>query len=406
MTGFRLALLLSVVWPLAARAAEPEALPSPAGPGAMGAALTNGPDGAVYLSWLEPADADAKRWTLRFSRFEADRRAWTPAREIAGGEGWFVNWADFPQLAVQEKRMTAVWFVENPSAPGHGGHHGAGYHARYAVSTDRGATWSEPAPITRESTSVEFVALLPLGDDHLLAAWLDGRQRGTGQDRQALYSRLLGEFPERPDRLLDDSVCDCCQLALTRLPADRWMIAYRDRTADEIRDIVYSLPTATGMSPPQPLGADHWKIAGCPVNGPRLAARAERLAAIWYTGAGDLPKVQSRVSTDGGRTFTAPNRLDLGKPVGRVDAVVRADGRMFVAWLESSAKDSGNEGGLYLRELRADGSATVARLLAATRTTRAGGFPRLAADASGRLVVAYTRDAEPAQVATLLVAPE
>ncbi|MBI2496453.1 MAG: hypothetical protein HYV75_00435 [Opitutae bacterium] len=205
--------------------------PAPAGPGATGPALTRGPDGTVYLSWLEPAGGG--NHALKFARFDTAVQRWGTVHTIATGPGWFVNWADFPQLAVQDKRMTAVWFEENPVTPGHDGHHGSGYHARCSVSTDGGATWGTSRPVSTASRAVEFVALQPQPDGKLLAAWLDGR---AGEAGMQLWSRVLGD-PDSPETLVDPLVCDCCQLGFTALPGGGALLAYRGRTRDEVRDM-------------------------------------------------------------------------------------------------------------------------------------------------------------------------
>lgn len=180
------ALLLATAGSPAGRTGTP--LAAPAAPGAMGSSLARGPDGTAYLSWLEPAGGE--NWALKFSRFDTALQRWGEAQHIAQGADFFVNWADFPVLAVQPDRMTAVWFVNNPGG-GHG-HHEATYHAVHSVSADGGATWGPARPVTTESSAVEFVALQPLRDGRLLAAWLDGRNH----DRSALYARVLGA----PDR--------------------------------------------------------------------------------------------------------------------------------------------------------------------------------------------------------------
>jgi hypothetical protein len=131
----------------------------------MGSSLTQAPDGTAYLSWLEPAGDD--RWAMKFSRFDDTQQRWGEAHLIAQGADWMANWADFPVLAVELDRLTAVWFVSRAAT---GGHHGESYAAQHAVSTDGGTTWSAPQPITRESTAVEFVALQPLPGGRLLAA--------------------------------------------------------------------------------------------------------------------------------------------------------------------------------------------------------------------------------------------
>src|SRR5688500_6827892 len=82
---------------------RPEALPaalteirSPAAAGSGEPNLTTGPDGRVYLTWIEPRpdSAHALRWAV------LDGDAWTAGRTIAEGNPWFVNWADFPALPV------------------------------------------------------------------------------------------------------------------------------------------------------------------------------------------------------------------------------------------------------------------------------------------------------------------
>ena len=64
-----------------------DSLASPAGPGSAEPNLTVGPDGRVYMSWLEPADSGH---ALRFSVH--DGSAWAPARTIVARRDFFVNW--------------------------------------------------------------------------------------------------------------------------------------------------------------------------------------------------------------------------------------------------------------------------------------------------------------------------
>lgn len=379
-----------------AGAAEISELPSPAGPGAMGSSFTRGPDGTVHLSWLEPAGDG--RHALKFARLDAATRRWSEARTIATGPGWFVNWADFPQLAVQGDRMTAVWFEENPAVPGHEGHHGGGYHARCSESTDGGATWSTSRPVSAESRAVEFVALQPLPGGKLLAAWLDGRAGDAGMQ---LWSRVLTE-PAAPETLVDPLVCDCCQLAFTLLPDGGALLAYRGRTKDEVRDMRTARYRDGRWEAPRPLHADGWNIAACPVNGPRLAQAGGRTGAVWFTGADGKSRVNAATSPDQGQSFNPPTRLDLGRPQGRVDAAALPDGTLAFTWLEMSAT-AGTAGGIQLRTLSPVGKLSEPLMLVPTQTTRATGFPRLAWLERKTLLLSYTEAGEPGRVRTLLV---
>src|SRR3546814_4957902 len=90
---------------------------------------------------------------------------------------------------------------------------------------------------------------------------------------------------------VDATVCDCCgtDVAVT---ARGPLLAYRDRTVDEIRDIhVARLEDGAWRTLPA-VHADNWKIAGCPVNGPAIAAAGNDAIVAWYSAANDVPKLQ------------------------------------------------------------------------------------------------------------------
>ncbi len=370
---------------------------SPAAAGAMGGSLTTATDGLVYLSWLEPAGTEA--YALKFSRYDATQNRWADAQLIAQGKGWMVNWADFPVLAAQARgRLTAVWSV-NAANSSAAAHHGGSYHPEFSTSHDGGVTWSAPRRVTTQSESVEFVALQPMPDGRVLALWLDSRHRATNGDRQSLYANFIGA--EGPDVLVDDAVCDCCQITMAVTPAGV-VAAYRGRTTDEVRDIRLVEYRAGQWTKPRSLQDDQWHIAGCPVNGPQLFARGRQLVATWFTAAHNQPQVLTKISSDSGATFGPSLRLDLGKPQGRVDNLLLADGTAVITWLETGAAD-GKIGGIYLRTVSPNGQLAEPQLLAAATDARAGGFPRSTVVDAKRVLLAYTLEAEPTRVSTQMV---
>lgn len=407
--GMRTAILLLALIPcvMAARAAgEPGypirqgTLPNPAGPGALAASLVRADHGAIYLSWLEPKATDTT--ALRFARYDTAGSRWGEARTIAAGRDWFVNWADFPALAAEPGgRLTAVWYVDNPAAASG---QGAGYQAWFSQSQDDGVTWSPPARLTTESDKVEFVSLQPLGRGGLLAVWLDGRaKKHDDTAAMRLYGRMLGA--DEPDQLIDDSVCDCCQTTLTAFPDGSALVGYRARREGEVRDNYTASYRSGKWEAPRILNADDWRIHGCPVNGPRLASAGGTVAAAWFTAAGNEARVLAAMSPDAGARFLMPQRVDLGNPLGRVDAVLLRDGSRLVTWLEAAGE---KEAGIYLRRISADDEVGPPVLLAASSQARASGFPRLALvkdyDATpAQLLLAYTRDTEPSAVHTQLI---
>ena len=385
----RLVVSLSLLVPCGrAAAAEPPPtptvvdVPSPAGPRALGASLTTAADGTIWLSWVEAAPANlaaaaakksaghlhppapapdapaAPLHTLRFSTFAPATLTWSPARTIAARADLPLSSSDFPQLVLDGRgTATAVW------TDGHGG-------ALTSSSSDRGATWSTPTPWSLGSAEVEMFSFARLADGRVLAAWLDGRAKKSGDPQQPrqLYARLLHD--PAPDTLVDPSVCDCCPTTLTAFPDGGALLAYRGRTDTGVRDIRTARFRGKTWDEPRLLNHDDWRIAACPVNGPRLASDGGRVAAAWFTAADNDPRVLASFSPDAGTRFLLPLRLDRGKPVGRVDTLILRDGALLVTWLET-------DGSFWLRRVTPDFSLDEPVALAPPGALSAKTNPRL-----------------------------
>jgi hypothetical protein len=77
---------------------------SPAGPGTVEPRLSVGPDGRVYLSWLEPVQP--KGYALKFVVRARDGR-WSASRTITQGENQF----DSSILALPDGSLAAHWLA-------------------------------------------------------------------------------------------------------------------------------------------------------------------------------------------------------------------------------------------------------------------------------------------------------
>ncbi len=391
----RRAFLLAISVALAVAHAEEKSPPpvstseiaSPAAPGALGAALYAATDGTVWMTWVEPAPGGAH--ALRFCTLDATGKKWRAAQTIAAGREVNASAMDFPQLAADDAGHAAVVWTD-----GRGG-------ALFSRSTDRGATWSVPAPVTRESSAVEKFSLTVLSDHRLLVAWLDGRGLKAGGKMTRLYARILDDTG--PDVLVDPAVCDCCQTALAPFLDGGALLAYRARTEDEVRDIRTARFRGQTWDAPRPLNNDDWHLNGCPVNGPRLAADGGRVAAAWFTAANNEPRVLASFSPDAGTRFLMPLRLDRGHPTGHVEALLLRDTAMLVTWLET-------DGSYWLRRVSPDFTAGEPIALAPAGTVSPKNFPRSALvrnyagrDSTAEFVAAYTGDGKRGELHTLLV---
>jgi hypothetical protein len=183
--------------------------------------------------------------------------------------------------------------------------------------------------------------------------------------------------------VIDGRACDCCQTAAA-VTENGPIVAYRDRTENEIRDVVISRFVDGRWTAPRPVHHDGWRIDACPVNGPQADAEGRVAIVAWYTAANDSPRVQLAFSDDAGATFAAPVRVDDGEPLGRVDVLLTAAGDALVVWLERAGDDAEIRARLVTRD-----AALPSRVIAHTSAQRPSGFPRMARSGD-RVLIAWT----------------
>ncbi|MGI9174375.1 MAG: hypothetical protein ACR2GR_03525 [Rhodothermales bacterium] len=367
-----------------------QALSNPAGPGGGRPNLFADADGEVYLTWTEPSGDSLD--ALRFATWEGE--AWSAPRTIAEGADWFVNWADFPALAASE-RLTAHYLARSGSSP-------YAYDVRVTQSADGGATWQEAITPHRDGTTTEhgFVSLVPWTQGRTALVWLDGREMADGPHGDHAgamtlrFAALDTDGRLTNEALLDTRTCDCCQTAAARTSGGL-VVAYRDRSEGEIRDIAVTRLEDSTWTSPEILHRDGWQISGCPVNGPALDAQGERVAAAWFTAADNVPRVQVAFSEDEGGSFGEPVVVDEGAPLGRVDIVLLSGGSALVSWLEQA----GEQAAIRLRTVDPDGTLGPIMTVAETSSARASGFPRMIRSGD-EVFFAWTEAGEPSRLRT------
>lgn len=368
---------------------SPAPLASPAGDGSGEPFLSTGPDGRVHLSWLERTSDSTH--ALRYAALDGDQ--WTSPVTIAERADFFVNWADFPSVVpTSGGRLVAHWLQRNGASR-------YAYDIHVVQSGDSGRTWSPDVVLHRDGLQAEhgFIAIWPDAHDGIEAAWLDGR--GTvGVAEEARAMKVVTTSLDAEGRLgaevtLDEKNCDCCQVAaaVTRRGP---IVAYRDRTDDEIRDIAIVRRRDGRWSQPETVHDDGWKIAACPVNGPALGASGDTVVIAWFTGAQDTARVRAAWSFDGGETFAPPVQVDDGNAAGRVDVELLGDGSAAVSWLE---RTDSTQADVRLRRLRADGSMGAPVVVARSSGARASGFPRITRSGE-TLVMAWTEPGDTSRV--------
>ena len=327
----------------------------------------------VLLSWIERADGRA---ILKFA--ERTPQGWSPARVVASGDNWFVNWADVPSvLRLSDGRLAAHWLQK--SAPDT-----YAYDVRLSYSKDDGKTWSPSVTPHHDGTKTEhgFASLFEVPGAGLGSVWLDGRAMAPGGHeaggahggamtlRSATFDRAGKQTSEHS---IDVRVCECCPTTAV-MTADGPIVAFRDRSETEIRDIHVSRFENGRWTESKAVHADNWQISSCPVTGPMLSARGRDVAIAWFSGHDKQNRAFVAFSKDAGRTFGAPIRLDDAGTFGRVDIELLSDGSALASWIEIA----GEQAEFRVRRVAQTGGRSAPVTVARVESSRASGYPRMA----------------------------
>jgi hypothetical protein len=348
-------------------------------PGSVEPQLTASPAGVV-LSWVEVADGDA---TLKFR--ERTGGTWSPAATAAAGDDWFVSWADVPSVTrLTDGTLVAQWLKNvDPTIEA--------YDLQLSYSRDAGKTWARPFAPHHDGTRTQhgFATLFEMPGTGVGLVWLDGRQMeldtrspdgGAMSLRFATYDR---QWKQTADAAVDERVCECCPTAAA-VTADGVITAFRDRSPREVRDINVSRLENGAWTYATPVHVDGWDIEACPVNGPALHARGRQVVVAWFTAKDDKPRAFAAFSSDAGRTWGEPIRLDDAATLGHVDVELLDDGSAVAGWVEFADSRSS------FRVRRIEASGTRSQVIEITGAEhRVTGIPRLAVQGND-VVLAWT----------------
>jgi hypothetical protein len=337
-----------------------EPVASPAGPNSSAPQLTVEGDRAI-LSWIERS---GKQSSLKFA--ERTASGWSGPQVVVSSDRLMVNSSDVPSVrGLPDGTLAAHWMENNGPDP-------EAYNLNLAWSAD-GRSWSAPVAPHRDKTVSQhgFATLFPIADGGLGLVWLDGRtthgDEGDMQLRAAMFDK---SHKQLSDTAIDSRVCECCPTSVA-LSADGPIAAYRNRSAGEIRDIYVTRLASGRWTMPVNIHRDNFKIEGCPVNGPSIAAQGRDVAVAWFTAPNDKNRSYLAFSHDSGRTFTAPIHADDVESLGRVGIALRKDGSAIVGWVESATQMSKFE----IRRVQPNGTRSPAVVVGNLTGTR---YPRLA----------------------------
>ncbi len=195
-------------------------------------------DGRIVMSWTEPVkEGFAVKTSIH------DEKGWSAPQTVVVSGHLFVNWANFPSVAaLTGGGMVAHWLMQNGSST-------YDYDVQIALSADEGQSWGKMLVPHRDQTRAQhgFVTLLPLPENRVMVVWLDGhaydayatdtRNEGVPNAIQLRATVISADEKLSDDTLLDARTCTCCQTSAAVTADGVALVAYRDRTEGEVREI-------------------------------------------------------------------------------------------------------------------------------------------------------------------------
>ncbi|RMB63952.1 hypothetical protein EAX61_00800 [Dokdonia sinensis] len=341
----------------------------------------------LHMTWVEQEDSLA---ILKYAFYENEK--WSTPATITSGTDWFVNWADFPSLAVNGE--TVLTNILEKSAEGTYDYD-VKLHLFNRTENSTESTLSRKRKtnflLNTDGIPAEhgFVSSAAY-DGGFYVSWLDGRNtknENPEENQMTLrnaFVSLDGEISQETE--IDARVCDCCNTA-TAITLNGPIVVYRDRSdaKPEMRDMTIVRWVDGQWSTPQSIGNDNWQLTGCPVNGPAIDTQEEKVVVSWFTASNDNPRVMTAFSITNGEKFGAPIRIDSGNAIGRVDTQFLWDGSALVSWLEPK----GENVVLQVARVYKDGHHEEPITITNTSSERQSGFPQL--EVAGKTVfVAWT----------------
>lgn len=353
--------LLALATTVVGQTPKVEQVANPAPMGSLEAHWGTAQDGSPLLSWIEPVSGGS--YALRYSIHRANQ--WSEPRTVIANRRFFRQPAESPSLiSFQGGGFLAEW-VEVPADSSE-----AEYI--YVSASADGVRWTTPVMANKDRSPVQhaLVSVVASGDREASLVWLEALK---GEDAPSNLKRTVVSSDGKvlKEESLDPDVCTCCPTSIVKTSRGL-LVAYRDHTSKDIRDIAVVRFENGRWTPSKILNADNWEINACPVNGASATAKGDRVAIAWYTEGGDKPRVQLVFSSDAGATFTKPILINTGDALGHASTVLSDNGGAFVSWIEEGDKSS-----RVLARFVSSAGAAGPPVQIAQGSTQSLGYPRL-----------------------------
>lgn len=277
--------------------------------------------GAAWVSWVE-VDGPAVTGTW-LARSEAEGAPLSAAAAIPVAEPPVIGSTEKPSLAASGERLAFAYTGRGELRHG-----------------DAKVVWVHTAPLDGpfgEPTQVDDLSGVNRVTEQVRAAFGAGGELWVAWKRQVYGLEDHPHWAREGDGFVPVEVSpelsaghDCSPPDFRFGPSDRPLYALRSNLDGWLQTMLVA-----GDAPPVQVSDDVWAYNAdvCPVDGPRVAERPDgSLVVAWLAPAGDVWRVHTNESPDGGQTFALPAVEDGDVGLGeRWVAMVADEERVWLA---------------------------------------------------------------------------
>jgi hypothetical protein len=226
-------------------------------------------------------------------------------------------------------------------------------------SSDGGKTFSTPKSLVNDGASQRFPSAVMRPDGSIFIAWIDKRlvAQAKAVGNQRLGGSIAYSFSKdggntfAPEKIANESSCECCRIGASSDPQGGVAIVYRAIFPGGIRDHATQIISPESASKVERVSQDEWRTDACPHHGPTIAVSSSgKMHVAWFTQGAARSGVFYANSSNRGKTYSKPSRvgapdanvsrpylLALGQSVWLVWK--EFDGQKTSVWLKQSTDD-------------------------------------------------------------------
>lgn len=241
-----------------------------------------------------------------------------------------------------------------------------------AVSDDGGKTFSTPKSLVNDSASQRFPSVLIQPDNTIFISWIDKRLVADTKrsGRQKLGGSIAYSFSKdggvtfSPEKISNESSCECCRIGASQDPNGGVGIVYRAIFSGGVRDHATQLITPYSTGKVQRVANDEWKTDACPHHGPTIAISGTgKIHVAWFTQGSARSGVFYASSTNQGETYSKPQRIGSENTNVSRPYLLANQQSIYVVWKEFD----GVRTSVYLKQSSDDGKSwTTPKIIATT----------------------------------------